>query len=138
MAIVRPFAAYRPPRSAAVQVASPPYDVINTAEARALAAGNPASFLHVSRPEIDLPEGTDDKAFVRAAMAVFEPVLDRSKPVWEMHLFQGLAGGRLVGSGPRDRACHPGSHRRAGARQQIPRGPHAIQGMHRGAVDRGP
>ncbi len=41
-----------------------------------------------------LPEGTDDKAFVRAAMAVFEPVLDRRKPVWEMHLFQGLAGGR--------------------------------------------
>ena len=62
MATVRPFAAYRPPRSAAVLVASPPYDVINTAEARALAAGNPASFLHVSRPEIDLPEGTDEHA----------------------------------------------------------------------------
>jgi uncharacterized protein (DUF1015 family) len=45
-----------------VRVASPPYDVINTAEARALAEGNPASFLHVSRPEIDLPEGTDDHA----------------------------------------------------------------------------
>lgn len=41
-----------------------------------------------------LPDGTDDKAFVRAAMAVFEPMLDRTKPVWEMHLFQGLAGGR--------------------------------------------
>ena len=45
-----------------MRVASPPYDVINTAEARALAAGNPASFLHVSRPEIDLPEGTDEHA----------------------------------------------------------------------------
>jgi uncharacterized protein (DUF1015 family) len=43
-------------------VASPPYDVISTAEARALAAGNPASFLHVSRPEIDLPAGTDEHA----------------------------------------------------------------------------
>jgi uncharacterized protein (DUF1015 family) len=43
-----------------VQVASPPYDVISTAEARQLAAGNPASYLHVSRPEIDLPEGTDE------------------------------------------------------------------------------
>jgi uncharacterized protein (DUF1015 family) len=43
-------------------VASPPYDVINTEEARALAAGNPASFLHVSRPEIDLPAGTDEHA----------------------------------------------------------------------------
>lgn len=41
-------------------MASPPYDVINTAEARALADGNPVSFLHVSRPEIDLPEGTDE------------------------------------------------------------------------------
>ncbi len=60
MAQLRPFAAFRPPPSEAVRVASPPYDVINTAEARALAAGNPASFLHVSRPEIDLPEGTDE------------------------------------------------------------------------------
>jgi uncharacterized protein (DUF1015 family) len=62
VALVRPFAAFRPPPSEAVHVASPPYDVINTAEARALAAGNPASFLHVSRPEIDLPEGTDEHA----------------------------------------------------------------------------
>lgn len=64
MAILRPFAAYRPPPSSAVRVASPPYDVINTAEARGLADGNPASFLHVSRPEIDLPEGTDEHAEV--------------------------------------------------------------------------
>lgn len=62
MAALRPFQAYRPPPAEAVRVASPPYDVINTAEARALAAGNPASFLHVSRPEIDLPEGTDEHA----------------------------------------------------------------------------
>lgn len=41
-------------------MASPPYDVVSTAEARALAEGNPASFLHVSRPEIDLPVGTDE------------------------------------------------------------------------------
>jgi uncharacterized protein (DUF1015 family) len=59
---IRPFAAYRPPPADAVRVASPPYDVINTAEARALAAGNPESFLHVTRPEIDLPEGTDEHA----------------------------------------------------------------------------
>jgi uncharacterized protein (DUF1015 family) len=47
-----------------------PYDVVSTAEARALAAGNPLSFLHVSRPEIDLPEGTDpysDAVYARAA-----------------------------------------------------------------------
>ncbi len=60
MATVRPFRAHRPPPSVAVAVASPPYDVINTEEARALAAGNAVSFLHVSRPEIDLPAGTDE------------------------------------------------------------------------------
>jgi uncharacterized protein (DUF1015 family) len=40
-------------------VASVPYDVVDTAEAKALAAGNPKSFLHVSRPEIDLPDGAE-------------------------------------------------------------------------------
>jgi len=60
VAIVEPFLAFRPPQADAPGVASPPYDVINTAEARALAAGNPGSFLHVSRPEIDLPEGIDE------------------------------------------------------------------------------
>jgi uncharacterized protein (DUF1015 family) len=60
MATLRPFRALRPPRPLALQVASPPYDVISTAEARAMAAGNPDSFLRVSRPEIDLPEETDE------------------------------------------------------------------------------
>ncbi len=59
MAIIRPFRALRPAAKQAKQVASVPYDVVNTEEARELAAGNPLSFLHVSRPEIDLPEGTD-------------------------------------------------------------------------------
>ena len=56
---IRPFAAVRPNAGDAALVASVPYDVVDTAEAKALAAGNPKSFLHVSRPEIDLPEGTD-------------------------------------------------------------------------------
>jgi uncharacterized protein (DUF1015 family) len=60
MSTVRPFRALRPAPSHAVRVASPPYDVVNTAEARALARGNPDSFLRVSRPEIDLPEGTGE------------------------------------------------------------------------------
>ena len=60
MAELRPFRAYRPRLETAVRVASPPYDVVSTAEARALAVNNPMSFLHVSRPEIDLPEGTDE------------------------------------------------------------------------------
>ncbi|MBA3569591.1 MAG: DUF1015 domain-containing protein [Pyrinomonadaceae bacterium] len=59
MAILHPFSALRPPPERAKQVSSVPYDVVDTEEARQLAADNPLSFLHVSRPEIDLPEGTD-------------------------------------------------------------------------------
>ena len=59
MAVIHPFSALRPPPEKARQVSSVPYDVVNSEEAAALAAGNPLSFLHVSRPEIDLPDGTD-------------------------------------------------------------------------------
>ena len=70
MSRIFPFAALRPGPTAAAGVASVPYDVVSTEEARALAAGNPLSFLHVSRPEIDLPDGTDPHgavAYERAA-----------------------------------------------------------------------
>ena len=69
MAAIYPFRALRPPRDKVRQVAAVPYDVVNTEEARALAGGNPLSFLHVSRPEIDLPEGThvySDEVYERA------------------------------------------------------------------------
>ena len=59
MAIIKPFRALRPHNEFAVQVASRPYDVLNSAEARTEAADNRLSFLHVTKPEIDLPEGTD-------------------------------------------------------------------------------
>ncbi len=59
MAVIRPFSALRPNADRASEVASVPYDVVNTEEARALAADDPLSFLHVSRPEIDMPVGTD-------------------------------------------------------------------------------
>ncbi len=62
MASVRPFRALRPTPEHAPTVASVPYDVVSTEEARELAAGNDLSFLHVVRPEIDLPEGTDEHA----------------------------------------------------------------------------
>ena len=62
MATLHPFRALRPPARLAGEVASPPYDVVSTAEARALARGKPDSFLRVSRPEVDLPEGTDEHA----------------------------------------------------------------------------
>jgi uncharacterized protein (DUF1015 family) len=59
VAVIHPFRALRPPAPKVEQVASVPYDVVNTQEARALAQDNPLSFLHVTRPEIDLPDGTD-------------------------------------------------------------------------------
>jgi uncharacterized protein (DUF1015 family) len=62
MAALAPFRALRPAASEAARVAAVPYDVVNTDEARALAAGNPLSFLHVSRAEIDLPEETSPYA----------------------------------------------------------------------------
>lgn len=58
MATVKPFRGYRP-AGHAEQIACPPYDVINSAEARDMAKGNPLSFLHVEKPEIDLPENVD-------------------------------------------------------------------------------
>ena len=70
---IRPFAAVRPNREDAALVASVPYDVVDTAEATALAAGNPKSFLHVSRPEIDLAPGTDcssPEAYAQARRAL--------------------------------------------------------------------
>ena len=59
MSVVRPFRALRPARESAAAVSSVPYDVVNADEARRLAAGNPLSFLHVTRSEIDLAPGTD-------------------------------------------------------------------------------
>jgi uncharacterized protein (DUF1015 family) len=59
MAIVKPFKALRPQPQLAKQVASRPYDVLNSAEAKAEAIGNPNSFLHITKSEIDLPESTD-------------------------------------------------------------------------------
>lgn len=62
MSAIFPFAALRPAPGAVAAVASVPYDVVNSDEARELAAGNPLSFLRVSRPEIGLPAGADPHA----------------------------------------------------------------------------
>ncbi|GAB4327846.1 MAG: DUF1015 family protein [Calditrichia bacterium] len=59
MAIVKPFKALRPKKELADKVAAPPYDVLNSQEAREMAKGNPYTFLHVNKPEIDLPEEID-------------------------------------------------------------------------------
>ncbi|MEZ4650854.1 MAG: DUF1015 family protein [Candidatus Eisenbacteria bacterium] len=62
MARIRPFRALRPYPELAAKVASPPYDVLSSEEARVMADGNPVSFLHVNKPEIDLPRDTDPYA----------------------------------------------------------------------------
>jgi uncharacterized protein (DUF1015 family) len=59
MAVVRPFRGLRPPREIAKELACLPYDVMNTEEAAAMAAGKECSLLHITRAEIDLPAGTD-------------------------------------------------------------------------------
>ena len=76
---IHPFAAVRPNAKDAALVASVPYDVVDTAEAKALAAGNDKSFLHVSRPEIDLPAGTDcssPEAYAQARRALDKLIAD--------------------------------------------------------------
>jgi uncharacterized protein (DUF1015 family) len=59
MAVIKPFAALRPQPALASRICELPYDVMSSEEARQVAAGNASSFLHVSKPEIDLPPGTD-------------------------------------------------------------------------------
>jgi uncharacterized protein (DUF1015 family) len=59
MSLIRPFAGLRPAPGRAAEVIAPPYDVLSTEEARVRAQGRPWNFLHISKPEIDLPAGTD-------------------------------------------------------------------------------
>lgn len=70
MSVVKPFRAYRPTPDLAPRVASFPYDVLSSQEARALAEGNPCSFLHVCKPEIDLDPSVplyDDSVYAMGA-----------------------------------------------------------------------
>lgn len=74
MATIRPFKALRPLPEYAAKLASVPYDVVSTQEARILAEGNRYSFLHVVRPEIDLPDSVDihdDAVYEKAAENFF-------------------------------------------------------------------
>lgn len=97
---IRPFAAVRPDPAFAAQVAAVPYDVVDTAEARALAAGNPKSFLHVSRPEIDMPDGTDcssPEAYAQARKALDAlrsdgTLMQESEPVY--YAYRQVMSGR--------------------------------------------
>jgi len=69
MSVIRPFRALRPAPAQAPAVSSVPYDVVSADEARQLAAGNPVSFLHVTRSEIDVPPATDPYADIVYATA---------------------------------------------------------------------
>jgi uncharacterized protein (DUF1015 family) len=60
MAKIKPFRGVRPPRELITEVASRPYDVLNSEEARAEAEGNPKSLYHIIKPEIDFEPGTDE------------------------------------------------------------------------------
>jgi uncharacterized protein (DUF1015 family) len=93
MPLIRPFAGLRPVPERANDVVAPPYDVLNTEEARERAAGRPLSFLHISKAEIDLPEGTDpyDPAvYAKAAENLHKLVADgvlkrEDKPVYYVY-----------------------------------------------------
>jgi uncharacterized protein (DUF1015 family) len=98
--LVRPFAALRPTAASAAAVVAPPYDVVSTDEARALATGRPHSFLHISRPEIDLPEGSSpysDAAYAQGARSlerlVAEGVLVRDDQP-SFYIYRMLMNGR--------------------------------------------
>lgn len=100
MAQLHPFRAWTPPPARAQEVASVPYDVIDTAEARVMAAGHPHSFLHVIRPEIDLPEGADihsDAVYAKARENLERfvrevPFTEDAEPV--LYVYRLRMGGR--------------------------------------------
>ncbi|MFN0280809.1 MAG: DUF1015 domain-containing protein [Kineosporiaceae bacterium] len=104
MAVLRPFRALRPIPALAAEVAAPPYDVVDAAEAAALAAGRPRSFLHVTRPEIDLPAGCDphaDDAHRQARRALDGLVADRvlvrdERPAYTVYAAPAADGGTGV------------------------------------------
>ncbi len=109
--LFRPFPALRPAAGRAGEVVAPPYDVLDTEEARRMAEGRPWSFLHISKPEIDLPSGTDPYApevYARGAgnirRMVDEDVLVRDEApgfyVYRLtmgeHVQTGVVGGASV------------------------------------------
>lgn len=80
MVIIAPFKALRPEAQHAKAVASRPYDVLNSREAKVEAQGNPNSFLHITKSEIDLPENTDihDAAVYKKAKENLDAFISRN------------------------------------------------------------
>ena len=110
MTLIAPFRAIVPTPAQAQAVAAPPYDVLSSAEARLRAAGNPQSFLHVSKPEIDLPEGVagDDPAvYAKAAENMARLKAEGAMALTErahLYVYRAEAGGRrqtgIAGAAP--------------------------------------
>ena len=100
MAVIRPFRAYRPQPELVARVAALPYDVMNSQEARQMAEGNPYSFLHVDKAEIDLPLGTglyDDIVYETAAANLKRMIADgvylqEDKPC--LYVYRQIMNGR--------------------------------------------
>jgi uncharacterized protein (DUF1015 family) len=98
---LHPFKAVRPAPELASQVAAVPYDVVNRAEAAELARGNPFSFLHVGRSDIDLPENVDPhdpRIYARARQALDEllsqgVLLREGEP--SLYLYRQIMEGRV-------------------------------------------
>ncbi|MDE0510331.1 MAG: DUF1015 family protein [Gammaproteobacteria bacterium] len=84
---IKAFRGYRPGRNRVARVASRPYDVLTTAEAREEAAGNPYSFLNIVKPEITFPEGTDPNGpdVYHAAATNFQALIDNGTFVRDEH-----------------------------------------------------
>lgn len=81
MAIIKPFTALRPKQDLAEKVASRPYDVLNSAEAKEEVKGNPFSFLHITKAEVDLIDGTDIHS---------QAVYDKAKENLQQNIEQGI------------------------------------------------
>ena len=100
MITIAPFNALRPEAQLAKQVASRPYDVLNSKEAKIEAQGNPASFLHITKSEIDLPDDVDihsqkvyDKAKENLDAFISRNILFReSKPCY--YIYQLIMNGK--------------------------------------------
>jgi uncharacterized protein (DUF1015 family) len=111
MARIEPFKGLRPRKEIAYRVASPPYDVLNSEEARKMAADNEFSFLHITKPEIDLPEDVDlysDRVYQKARenfqRFIREKILIQDKEklfylykqIWGNHTQVGLVAGASI------------------------------------------
>ena len=93
MSFIKPFPGLRPAKEYAEKVASPPYDVIKSQEARELAQDNEYSFLHVIKPEIDLPENIvlyDEKVYQKGAENLKKLMHRREKPLVQLKMLRCL------------------------------------------------